>query len=150
MKDEDALRAWLVAQGVTGYPQSLLIMERFGYPHFLVASPEQLIEAQYAGRPKLRAVLDAIIATTEGFGGVAQARKTYVSLLSPRRIFARVHRTSNSRVDLCLRLERAKPEGRLRPSKIHALMPLQLELTCAGEVDAEAAEWLHRAYVENT
>ena len=36
--DEQALRAWLTAQGVTGYAQSLLVMERFGYPAFFLAS----------------------------------------------------------------------------------------------------------------
>ena len=29
-KDEKTLRAWLNKQGVTGYAQSLLVMERFG------------------------------------------------------------------------------------------------------------------------
>src|SRR5438309_12094197 len=32
--DEDELRAWLTKQGVTGYAQSLLVMERFGYRTF--------------------------------------------------------------------------------------------------------------------
>jgi hypothetical protein len=35
LSDEQALRAWLTQQGVTGYAQSLLVMERFGYPDFL-------------------------------------------------------------------------------------------------------------------
>ncbi len=28
--EEASLRAWLAERGVTGYPQSLLVMERFG------------------------------------------------------------------------------------------------------------------------
>jgi hypothetical protein len=32
LRDERSLRAWLSGQGVTGYAQSLLVMERFGYP----------------------------------------------------------------------------------------------------------------------
>jgi len=32
--DEPALRAWLGSQGVTGYPQQLLVWETFGYPDF--------------------------------------------------------------------------------------------------------------------
>ncbi len=35
LKDEKALRAWLREQGVTGYAQNLLVMERFGYPDFI-------------------------------------------------------------------------------------------------------------------
>ena len=40
-QDERSLRAWLTRQGVTGYAQSLLVMERFGYPDFLVASADE-------------------------------------------------------------------------------------------------------------
>jgi hypothetical protein len=36
--DEQSLRSWLTMEGVTGYAQSLLVMERFGYPDFLLAS----------------------------------------------------------------------------------------------------------------
>jgi hypothetical protein len=38
-----ALRAWLSKQHVTGYAQSLLVMERLGYPDFVTATAEQLI-----------------------------------------------------------------------------------------------------------
>src|SRR5262249_12507377 len=51
--EEHQLRAWLTAQGVTGYAQSLLVMERFGYPDFLLASADELIQGQYADRPQL-------------------------------------------------------------------------------------------------
>jgi hypothetical protein len=89
--DKSELSAWLTAKGVTGYAQTLLIMERFGYPDFLSASADEQIDGQYADRPQLRPIFDAIIAATAGLGQVAvQARKTYVSLVSPRRTFARV------------------------------------------------------------
>ena len=52
--DETSLRAWLEEQGVTGYSQMLLVMERFGYPDFLTATADELIERQYADRPALR------------------------------------------------------------------------------------------------
>src|SRR5881296_4175410 len=61
LDDEGALRAWLTKQGVTGYAQSLLVMERFGYPDFLLATADELIDGQYADRPKLRPIFDAII-----------------------------------------------------------------------------------------
>src|SRR6267378_2582267 len=32
LDDETSLRAWLSKHGVTGYAQTLLVMERFGYP----------------------------------------------------------------------------------------------------------------------
>src|SRR5262245_42538021 len=68
--NEQELRAWLTAQGVTGYAQSLLVMERFGYPDFLLASADELIQGQYADRPQLRPIFDAIIDAAAGLGEV--------------------------------------------------------------------------------
>jgi hypothetical protein len=148
--DEQQLRAWLAAQGVRGYAQSLLVMERFGYPDFLLASAGELIEGQYADRPQLRPIFDAIVDAAAGLGEVVvQTRKTYVSLVTPRRTFARVQPTTKQRGDLGLRLEGPPPDGRLQPSKIHETMPLQIGLTTPDEVDSEVLEWLQRAYDQN-
>ena len=148
--EEQALRLWLAAQGVTGYAQSLLVMERFGYPAFFLASADELIEGQYADRPQLRPIFDAIIDAAAGLGEVVvQTRKTYVSLVTPRRTFARIQPTTKQRVDLGLRLEGLQPGGRLTPSKIHETMPLQISLTTADEVDAEVLGWLQQAYEQN-
>src|SRR5437762_12683792 len=59
--DEADLRRWLGSRGVTGYAQSLLVMERFGYPDWFTASAGELIAAQYDGRPELREVYDAVV-----------------------------------------------------------------------------------------
>lgn len=148
--DEKSLRAWLTNQGVTGYAQSLLVMERFGYPDFFLASADELIEGQYADRPQLRPIFDAIIDAAAGLGEVIiQTRKTYVSLVTPRRTFARVQPTTKNRVDLGLRLEEQKPGGRLQPSKIHETMRLQISLTTRDEVDSEVLGWLQQAYDQN-
>jgi len=80
---------------------------------------------------------------------VVQTRKTYVSLVTPRRTFARIQPTTRQRVDLGLRLEGQQPGGRLTPSKIHETMPLQISLTSLDEVDAEVLDWLQRAYDRN-
>jgi hypothetical protein len=148
--DEKHLRAWLTQQGVTGYAQSLLVMERFGYPDFLLASADELIQGQYADRPQLRPIFDAIVDAAAGLGAVIiQTRKTYVSLVSPRRTFARVQPTTKNRVDLGLRLAGQQPGGRLQPSKIHETMPLQISLTTRDEVDSEVLDWLQQAYDQN-
>ena len=150
IQDEPHLRAWLAQHGVTGYAQSLLVMERFGYPDFLLATADELIQGQYTDRPRLRPIFDAIIAAAAGLGAVTiQTRKTYVSLVSPRRTFARVQPTTKTRVDLGLRLEKQKPGGRLQASKIHETMPLQISLTSSAEVDSEVLDWLQRAYEQN-
>jgi hypothetical protein len=148
--DEQQLRIWLTTQGVTGYAQSLLVMERFGYPDFLVASADQLIQGQYADRPQLRPIFDTIIAAAAGLGEVVvQTRKTYVSLVTPRRTFARVQPTTKQRVDLGLRLAGQQPGGRLQPSKIHETMPLQISLTTPDEVDDQVLAWLQHTYDQN-
>lgn len=148
--DEEHLREWLAERGVTGYAQSFLIWERFGYPDFLAATGNELIEAQYSDRPHLRPIYDAIIQAAAGLGQVVvQARKTYVSLLTPRRTFARVQATTKSRVDLGLRLEGYEPGGRLQPSRIHQSMRLQISLASPDEVDPEVLHWLQRAYDQN-
>lgn len=149
-KDEQSLRAWLKKQGVTGYAESLLVMERFGYPDFVSASADELIEGQYADRPHLRPIYDAIIAAVMGMGEVnIQTLKTYVSLLTPRRTFTRVQPKTQNRVDVGLRLEGQKPGGRLQPSTIHETMKLQISLTSVDELDAEVLNWLRQAYDEN-
>ena len=44
------LRVWLTQQQVTGYAQQLLVMERFGYPDFLITNAdEQLIDRNIQG-----------------------------------------------------------------------------------------------------
>jgi hypothetical protein len=127
-----SLEAWLIQQGVTGYAQQLLVMERFGYPDF-------------------RPIYEAIVAAARDFDEfVIQARKTYVSLVTPRRTFARVQATTKNRVDLGFRLEGKKPGGRLRPSRFHETMKLQISFTTPDEVDAEALGWLKKAYEQNS
>ncbi len=150
LNDEKSLRAWLTKLGVTSYPQSLLVWERFGYPDHLLASAEDLIEGQYADRPQLRPIFDAIINAAAGLGEVTiQARKTYVSLVTQRRTFGRIQPTTKSRVDLALRLEGHKPAGRLQPSKIHETTRLQISLTSVDDIDSEVLNWLQEAYNQN-
>jgi hypothetical protein len=151
LDDKESLRAWLTEQGVTGYPRSLLVMERFGYPDFLLASSDELLEGQYADRPQLRPILDAILDAAAGLGEVVvQTRKTFVSLVAPRRTFARVQATTKNRVDLGLRIDGQSPVGRLQASKIHETMRLQISLTSPEEVDSEVVDWMQRAYDQSS
>ena len=112
---------------------------------------EEMIDRQYAGRPHLRRIYDLVIDAAKMCGGdvVIQARKSYVSLVSPRRTFARVHSTTRWRVDVALRLQGARAGGRLLPSRTYEAMPVQLGLMSPADVDAEVRELLCRAYVEN-
>src|SRR5262249_18281369 len=66
--DARTLDAWLAQQGVTGYGAQLLVMESFGYPDFLTASADELIDAQYTDQPHLRPIYEAIIEATRELG----------------------------------------------------------------------------------
>lgn len=150
--DEQELRAWLSGQGVTGYPQMLLVMETFGYPDYLLAGADELIEGQYADRAALRPILDAVVAATQALGQVdVQARKTYVTLLTPRRTFASLEPNTKSRAYLGLRLAGQAPEGRLEVGRRlgQSSMTHRIALASVAEVDDEVRAWLGRAYKAN-
>lgn len=151
--DEAALRAWLTTEGVTGYQQMLMVMERFGYPDYLLATADDLLDGQYADRPQLRPMLEAVVAAVSTFGPVdVQARKTYTSLLTPRRTFAAVRPTTRSRVDVALRLDGATPGGRLLDGRNTAGggLNVRFALESVDDLDAEALELLRRAYDESS
>lgn len=152
--DETALRAWLAAQGVTGYPAMLLVMERFGYPDYLQASSDELIDGQYADRPALRPILDTITALMPEVGTVElQARKTYVAFLTPKRTFGALVPTTRTRSDLGLRLPAdQQASGRLELARNFAQSSVthKIGLTSADAVDDEVVGWIKRSYAANT
>ena len=118
---------------------------------FLTAEAEGLIAGQYHDRPRLRPVLDAVLAALSGLGPVTmQARGTIVSLATPRRTFAVVKATTKSRVDLGLRLDHTPPGGRLLAARDIGAATVRIPLTAPEEIDEEALSWLRRAYDENT
>lgn len=151
--DKPALRHWLDGEGVTGYPQMLLAWETFGYPDFLLASAGELIDAQYADRPALRLVFDAVLAAATALPQVeAQARKTYVSLLTPRRTFAVIQAGAKKRVDLGLRLAGTEPGGLLLSAKGvgNDAINVRIALETVDDLTDEALEWLRRAHEAST
>ena len=117
------------------------------------AEADELIAGQYADRPALRPVLDAVLAALSALGPVTvQARKTSCRLVSPRRTFAAVQATTKSRVDLGLRLDGvARPAAACsRPGTSPAArsisasrwpVPARSTRRCVG--------WLRRAYDES-
>jgi hypothetical protein len=118
--------------------------------YFILATSDELIENQYADRTHMRLIFDAIVSAAAECGEVViQARKTYVSLVAPRRTFARVQ-PRKACVDLGLRLEGCAVGGRLQLSRIHHTMRVQIALTTPDEVDEEVQHWLELAYLENS
>ena len=146
------LKAWLNEQGVTGYPAMLLGYETFGYPDYLQASADELIDGQYRDRPAIRPIYDGLIAELPKVGEVeVQARKTYVALLGPKRTFASIQPTTRSRIDIGLRFDDATQAKGLEPAKSigQSSMTHRLALTSPRDVDHETVGWLRRAYEAN-
>lgn len=114
IKNDAELRTWMRDEhGVTGYSQYAVSWELFGYPDFMLRDADELIAGQYANHPQLRPIADALLAWASATEGVEiQMRKGYVSLHSPRRKFAQVTRTTNTAVDVALRLGAKGLEGR--------------------------------------
>jgi hypothetical protein len=111
---------------------------------------DELIAGQYADRPRLRPVLDAVLAALPTLGPVTvQARKTLVSLATPRRVFAVLQATTRSRVDLGLRLEHERPGGRLLPARDLGPSTVRIPLAGPQDVDGDVLGWLRRAHAEN-
>jgi hypothetical protein len=156
LKDEPALRSWLTSQGVEGYPQQLLVFETFGYPDFLTATADDLIDAQYADRPALRPILDRLIEVAEALDGpgqiTVQARKGFVTLQTRRRKFAVIRPATKTRVDLGLRTELPPARGtRFQPADPGRSndMRTKVALNTPQEIDAEITAALRQAYAEN-
>jgi hypothetical protein len=153
LSDEASLRAWLNHEGVTGYPAMLLVMERFGYPDYLQATADELIDGQYADRPELRPILDTILGLLPSVGEVeVQARKTYVALITPKRTFGAVQPTTKKRVDLGLRLTAdLQPAGRLERAASFGQSSVthKIGLASADDIDQEVEAWLTQAYEVN-
>lgn len=121
-----------------------------GYPDFLTPGADELIAGQYADRPHLRPILDAVLAAVPTLGPVTvQARTTIVSLVTPHRTFAVVQARTKSRVDLGLRLDDQQPGGRLLAARDLGATTVRIPLTSPGDVDEEVLGWLRRAYGEN-
>ena len=118
----------------------------------LPAEQQALVARQYADRPGLRPILDAVLAAAAPLGpATVEARVTVVSLVSPRRTFASVKATTKNRVDLGLRLENVPPEGRLQAARDlgSGTINVRIALAGPGEVDQEVTSWLRRAYAES-
>src|SRR5689334_6835637 len=151
LKDEaERRRASAPATGETAAPAG-------SWRDYLVVDgdddPDALIEGQYADRPQLRPVLDAVLAVLPGLGPLTvQARRTLVTLFTPRRAFAAVRATTKSRVDLGLRLDDARPRGRLLAAGNvgGGGVTVRVALTRPEDVDDEVHDLMRRAYAENS
>ncbi|SMC60445.1 DUF5655 domain-containing protein [Kibdelosporangium aridum] len=157
----DELQQWLKTRNINGYAQQLLIMERFGYPDFLLKTAEELVADQFADREHLRPVFNEVIEAGVGIAhqGLVevQARKTFVTLRTKRRKFAMVKPTTRTRVDLGLRIVdlsggHERFAARLQSAKVlrDDSMTHRIPLSSVEDVDDEVCYWLAVAFEQNT
>ncbi|MGA8667379.1 MAG: DUF5655 domain-containing protein [Candidatus Dormiibacterota bacterium] len=80
-----------------------------------------------------------------------QARKTYVTLVTPKRTFALIRATTRDRVDLGLRLPGVDVGGRLlaAPGLGNDYVNVRIVLQTPDDVDDLVVEWLRKAYAAN-
>ncbi len=153
IRSDRELRDWMRdGFGVTGYAQYAVSWEMFGYPEFMLRDADELMDGQYANHPHLRPVADAVLAWASSTEGVQiQMRKGYVSLHSPRRKFAQVTRSTNSAVDVALRLD-TPAEGRLEKVRTRPDDPFtrRVRLASPEQVDDELLGILATALDQNT
>jgi hypothetical protein len=151
--NDGELRTWMrEGFGVTGYAQYAVSWEMFGYPEFMLRDADELIDGQYENHPHLRLIADALLAWASATDGVEiQMRKGYVSLHGARRKFAQITRTTNTAVDVTLRLD-APAEGRIETVKTRADDPFtrRLRLTSADQVDDGLLDILAVALEQNS
>ncbi|MDJ0653518.1 MAG: DUF4287 domain-containing protein [Xanthomonadales bacterium] len=112
-------------------------------------SPEELVDAQYAG-PKsgLRPIYDTLVGVMERLGDDVEIspKKTYVSFRRNKQ-FALLQPSTRSRADLGLNLPGEESTERLEPSgSFNAMVSHRVRLEDAIEIDSELKEWLKQAY----
>jgi hypothetical protein len=117
-----------------------------------LATADDLIDGQYADRPQLRPILEELLARASTFGEFTiQARKNYVSLLTPRRTFAAVQPTTRTRIDLGLKLADPRRRGKLEQNSSmgSSVINARIALKTLDDVDEEVEGWLRQAYADN-
>ncbi|MEO1007077.1 MAG: DUF4287 domain-containing protein [Planctomycetota bacterium] len=113
------------------------------------ASPDELIEAQYAGaKAGLRPIYDAIMARVLEFGPDVEVipRKAYASLRRSTQ-FGLVQPSTKTRVDLGLKLPDEAAGTRLEASgSFSDMVTHRVRVSDASQVDDELIGWLRNAY----
>lgn len=104
-----------------------------------------LVAAQYTGKEALRPIYDAIASFVESFGDDVEVSPKQAGVsLRRKKQFALVTPATKTRVDLGLNLSQVPATERLREST--GMCSRNVQLTDAGQVDAEVRGWLRAAY----
>lgn len=105
------------------------------------------LDAIYAGpKAALRPIHDALMAAIAGLGTFEVApKKAYVSLRRKKQ-FATIGPATKTRVEVGLNMRGVEGTDRLLALPPGGMCQYKVNVTDAGEVDAELVEWIRRAY----
>ena len=106
---------------------------------------DDLIEKQYAAKPNLRPIYDAIVTAASGFGPDVEIvpKQASVSLRRTKQ-FALVSPATKTRVDVGINLKGEPGTGRLKA--VGGMCTHSVGVTELAQVDAELTGWLRDAY----
>ena len=104
-----------------------------------------LVANQYASKPALKPIHDAIIAFVKGFGDELEIapKKTSVSLRRSQQ-FALIQPSTKTRIDLGINLKGVEPQGRLEA--MTGMCTHKIKLTSETEFDDDVKHWLKTAF----
>jgi hypothetical protein len=111
------------------------------------ASGEGLVAAQYAGaKAALKPIHDALVAAAKKFGADVEVspKKTCVSLRRARQ-FALIQPSTNTRIDLGLKLKGVPVAGRLEPWP-SPMCTHRVRLESSSQIDRQLLGWLKQSY----
>jgi hypothetical protein len=135
--------------GVTHGYANLIAHKHFKSGAADAASPDSLVDAQYAGgKAGLRPIYDGLIKAIQKFGSDVEIspKKGYVSLRRSKQ-FAIIQPSTATRVDVGINLKGEKPTARLEaPGSFNAMVSHRVRVSSMSDVDAELVGWLKKAY----
>jgi hypothetical protein len=105
------------------------------------------LDAIYAGaKAGLRPIHEALLARIADFGDFEiSPKKGYVSLRRKKQ-FATIGPPAKSRVEVGLNMKGVEPKGRLEALPPGRMCQYKVDVTAAGQVDAELVGWIRQAY----
>jgi hypothetical protein len=147
--DEQTLRVWLTEQGVTGYAQSLLVMERFGYPDFFLTSADELMKGSTPTGPSFDQSSTPLSTPLPDWVRWWSRRARPLSHSSRRAepSPASSRRPGSPSIWACGSTGSSQADGCNLPRSTRPCR--QISLTSLTEVDTEVPGWLQQAYEKN-
>jgi hypothetical protein len=140
--------ALLKAKHGLGHGYANLVTHLARQSHAGASSGDDLVSAQYAGKPDLEPIYRMLVAAARKFGADLEIapKKGYVSLRRSKQ-FGLIQPSTKTRLDVGINLKGVKPAGRLEASgSFNAMVTHRVRVETAGDVDAELIGWLKRAY----